>query len=201
MRPELQAYLDGELRFEDLPAELKEQARGWDLVMMVREGGHDAGDRAPAWIEDAVMEEVRAGARSGGGPLGWLLRPREVRISPLTGLLAAAALAALIMIPGRGPSGEEIGGTTTLYVQFVMEAPTAQSVAVAGDFNGWEAEHELVDADGDGVWTGRIAVEPGIHEYMFVVDGEQWVTPPGAEGYRDDGFGNRNAVVTVLPTA
>ena len=46
-----------------------------------------------------------------------------------------------------------------------------------------------------------MAVEPGIHEYMFVVDGAEWITPPGAEGYRDDGFGSRNAVVTVLPTA
>jgi len=206
MRPELQGYLDGELRFEELPPEVQEQARGWDLLMAeVEDGAAEAG--APSWIEGAVMDEIGAGAGGGaglprakGGIVRWLLQPREIRVSPLTGVLAAAALAALIVLPSREPV---VGGdvAATVYVQFVMEAPSARSVAVAGDFNDWEAQHQLADPDGDGVWTGRIAVTPGIHEYMFVVDGDQWVTPPSAEAYRDDGFGSRNAVVTVLPTA
>jgi hypothetical protein len=32
---------------------------------------------------------------------------------------------------------------------------------------------------------------------MFVVDGKAWVTDPKAETYRDDGFGNKNAVMRV----
>ena len=201
MRPELQGYLDGELRFEDLPSELREQARGWDQVVADLDGPAPAHSAAPAWIENAVMEEIEEGrgASSPSGIVGWLVRPRNIRVSPLFGGLAAAAIGAVMLLP-RGASDDlPVQTAATIYVQFVMEAPSARSVAVAGDFDEWEGEHQLVDTDGDGVWTGRIAVQPGIHEYMFVVDGQDWVTPPGAEGYRDDGFGNQNAVVTVLP--
>jgi hypothetical protein len=38
-----------------------------------------------------------------------------------------------------------------------------------------------------------------MHQYMFVIDGSEWVTDPGAERWSDDGFGNRNAVVAVAP--
>ena len=203
MRAELQAYLDGELRFEELPAELQEQASGWDAVLADLDDLPGVGESAPVWIEAAVMDEVgfEDGETSQEGLFRWLTRPREVRVSPLWGGLAAAALAAVMVLTGRGAELDGTPDATTIYVQFTMEAPSARSVAVAGDFNDWEAGHELTDTDGDGVWTGRIAVQPGIHEYMFVIDGSEWVTPPTAEGYRDDGFGSRNAVVTVLPAA
>lgn len=93
----------------------------------------------------------------------------------------------------RAPDGR-------VYVQFRLRAPDAESVAVAGDFTDWEPAHYLSDVDGDGVWTGRVPLRPGLHEYMFVVDGSEWVTDPGAERYVDDGFGHRNAVVTITST-
>ena len=37
----------------------------------------------------------------------------------------------------------------------------------------------------------------GEHKFMFVVDAEQWMVPPLAEDYVDDGFGSRNGVVIV----
>ena len=49
------------------------------------------------------------------------------------------------------------------------------------------------------VQTGFVALRPGSHKYMFIVDGERWVTDPGAERYVDDGFGMQNAVITVAP--
>ena len=82
-------------------------------------------------------------------------------------------------------------------MQFVLEAPTATSVAVAGDFSGWEPSFALEDLDGDGVWSGRVPVEPGVYTYMFLIDGTQWQTDPRANRYQDDGFGSRNAVLAV----
>jgi hypothetical protein len=32
---------------------------------------------------------------------------------------------------------------------------------------------------------------------MFVVDGEKWITDPQADRYVDDGFGMRNAVLSI----
>jgi 1,4-alpha-glucan branching enzyme len=121
-----------------------------------------------------------------------------VRISPLAGLAAAAALALFIVWQSGGPpAAPEL--EATVYIQFALEAPGARSVAVAGDFNEWGPAVELSDLDGDGVWTGRVAVEPGIYQYMFVIDESEWRTDPNAERYADDGFGDRNAVVVVTP--
>ncbi|WP_372635636.1 hypothetical protein [Fodinibius sp.] len=72
----------------------------------------------------------------------------------------------------------------------------AQSVSVAGDFNDWEpVELTRQEVNGEQVWTGLISVKRGEHHYMFVKNGEQWVTDPLAPVHRDDGFGNKNAVI------
>jgi 1,4-alpha-glucan branching enzyme len=93
-------------------------------------------------------------------------------------------------------------GAPVVYVQFIFAAQDAQTVAVAGDFNSWQTDGiALRDADGDGVWTGLVALRPGQHKYMFIVNGKEWVTDPGAERYVDDGFGMRNAVINVATPA
>jgi hypothetical protein len=38
-------------------------------------------------------------------------------------------------------------------------------------------------------------MERGEHRYMFVKNGENWVTDPLAAIQQDDGFGNKNAVI------
>jgi 1,4-alpha-glucan branching enzyme len=71
-------------------------------------------------------------------------------------------------------------------------------VAVAGDFNGWRTDDALLDdADGDGTFVGTLRLPPGSYAYMFVVDGDRWVTDPFAGTYRDDDFGHRNAVIRL----
>lgn len=116
---------------------------------------------------------------------------------------APAADGAVAGAPGArtAPASGAPNGTARIYVEFSLEAPDAREVAVAGDFTDWAPSVRLHDRDGDGVWSGRIPVPPGIHEYMFVVDGERWMTDPRAERYSRDGFGHRNAVLTVaLPS-
>jgi hypothetical protein len=219
MNDEFHEVLDGERSVEDVSAALRAEAEAWDrLLDSVR---RDVPGPAPAWLEGRVMEEVRSLARSpagadrvagsGGSGAGihWLIRPRTLRASPLSLGLAAAAVLALVVGPwilakdgggvsaGVGEVSPE-GVHAVVYVQFVLEAPGASSVAVSGDFNEWDRTvHRLEDIDGDGVWAGRIPMAPGIHEYMFVVDGDRWVTDPRAERYTDDGFGNRNALLAV----
>ena len=90
--------------------------------------------------------------------------------------------------------------SAVIYVQFILADHGAKTVTVAGDFNGWDVNATpLMDGDGNGVWTGLVALRPGAHKYMFFVDGKRWVTDPEAEHYIDDGFGMRNAVVTIAP--
>jgi len=83
-------------------------------------------------------------------------------------------------------------------VRFVLMQPEAREVALAGSFNGWStSSHPLTGERSSGLWTIVVALPPGEHLFMFIVDGAQWVSPPLAEDYVDDGFGSRNGVVVV----
>jgi 1,4-alpha-glucan branching enzyme len=71
-----------------------------------------------------------------------------------------------------------------------------------GSFNDWSLGMlPLRDDNGDGIWHGDAVLPAGQHEYMFVVDGERWVSDPLAGRYVDDGFGNgrENSVLIVRP--
>jgi 1,4-alpha-glucan branching enzyme len=86
-------------------------------------------------------------------------------------------------------------------VRFVLALPEAGSVALAGSFNEWSASsHPLARRSNRGDWAAFVALPPGEHLFMYVVDGTRWVSPPVAEDYVDDGFGSRNGVVVVRPT-
>jgi hypothetical protein len=92
-----------------------------------------------------------------------------------------------------GRTSEEQGGT----VRFEFTLPsTARKVALVGDFNGWDTGATPMVRDGSGrTWSARVPLEPGRHEYAFVVDGQRWVIDPLAPQVPDAGFGPTNAVV------
>lgn len=205
MDPRLQAYLDGELDPAQLPEELRERAGRWDeLLDRVARSG-PAG--APMGLETRVMAAIAADVRRPSAFARWIewaVRPRQIRISPLTALGVAAAVALLVARPWSvGSPGEPVaaGVAGPVYVQFVVEAEGAESVHLAGDFSDWQPTIALADPDGDGVWTGRIPLAPGVHEYMFVIDGSEWIQDPNAAGSRDDGFGRKNSLVAIAPVS
>ncbi len=204
MDPELHRWLDGELEDHELPDELREEAERWRALLEAR----PEPDPAPPWLEQRVMYDLPE-HRPGWlrRLLDWITRPRTLEVRPVTvATVAVAVLAVVLLWPAAGPTpdspanGVQTVGRTAdgdVYVQFLYVAPDAESVAVAGDFNGWTPEgFELRDPDGDGIWTGEAPLSPGLHKYMFVVDGA-WVTDPQADRYVDDGFGNRNALIEV----
>jgi hypothetical protein len=202
MNNELSEYLDGERELEELSPEAQAEAEAWRRL--TGEMKADEPRQAPVWMENAVMSQIALADAPKENFLGWLLRPRTIRLSPLSSLaMAAAAVAVIALLPNGGSQAPQPGpgavAVTEILVEFSLEAPGATTVAVAGDFSGWESEFVLDDADGDGIWTGRIPIEPGVHQYMFVINGTDWVTDPRAQRYSDDGFGNRNAVLAVSP--
>ncbi len=82
-------------------------------------------------------------------------------------------------------------------VRFVLVAPDAKQVSLAGTFNQWDAQvTPLVRTGATGVWTATLTLPAGQHQYAFVVDGVRWVPDPGAPAV-DDGFGRRNSVLTL----
>lgn len=199
--------LDGELTLAELPPELR--AAGEEALRLVA-----SVDRTPVTLSptlDArVMAAVRHRATSRARRVWrWLATPRDVelrlRIRPwaawASGLAAAAGVALLLTRPpARVPAGAVAARVATpnvVFVRFVLYAPGAKRVAVAGTFNQWDqTAAPLVPAGTGGVWSTTLALPVGQHQYAFVVDGRRWVADPAAPAV-DDGFGRRNSVVAV----
>lgn len=203
MDPRLQAWLDGELRGDELPDSLRAEADAWGRLLEDVDGLPAACAQPGATAR--VMAAIRADSQaapvrpSRPGWLEWLVSPRPIRMSPLAAAAALALVAwSLVRVIGGAGAADPAGGQPDqVYVQFVISAPGASSVALAGDFSEWDPSIELTDADLDGVWSARVALDPGVHEYMFVIDGSEWRPDPNALSYTDDGFGQRNSVLAV----
>jgi hypothetical protein len=159
-------------------------------------------------VMNAVRELPVPGAGLGNRALRWFLRPRTVRVSPLSGLALAAALAGLIfggvrvLSPRPSPAPVEAarpGEVEARLVQFVLVAPEAARVSLVGDFNDWDETATSLEpsASDDGLWSVRVPLPPGRHQYAFVVDGTQWLADPAAPVVEPDDFGTPNSVVTV----
>lgn len=90
-------------------------------------------------------------------------------------------------------------------------APAVTTVSVRGTFNAWGPSP--LARQSDGTFRGAIELEDGTYEYKFFINGawpadmchdptlghadrEYWIDPD-AEGCVPDGFGGRNAVVTI----
>jgi len=85
----------------------------------------------------------------------------------------------------------------TVFVRLVLLQPEARSVSVAGDFNGWDPAQTKLERSDGGVWTATIPLKPGRYQYMFVIDGKEWIADPLAPEETTDGFGSQNAVLDV----
>lgn len=79
---------------------------------------------------------------------------------------------------------------------YVPPDDDVQRVTVAGTFNGWDPEGTELRKEG-GAWVVQLVLPPQTYEYMFVENGQQWVTDPLALETRDDGFGRQNAVLDL----
>jgi hypothetical protein len=114
------------------------------------------------------------------------------------GLALQAGVALRVGQRTLGPRPPAVAGAPTgggHRVVFTLREPSAQSVAVAGDFSGWEPRP--LTRDGSGNWTLETVLPQGVYHYAFVVDGERWMVPDHASGIVDDGFGQKNATLIV----
>lgn len=180
--------------------------------------GSPAADES-AWRPEGAAESPYVPYPTG---LRRLSHPRTVRVSPLLGLAIAAGFAGTIAfgawtLGARAATDAARGSAMTLpmspaavaattatrtdtvrLVQFVLVAPGASKVTVAGDFNDWNpAATPLQPVRAGGVWMVSVPLAPGRYEYSFIVDGESWVADPSAPTVVESDFGDPSSVVTV----
>jgi hypothetical protein len=173
--PLVKQLLDGDITIADLPAELC--AEGEEALQLLA-----AVDRTPVTlpaVPQHVMRTLTRAPQRSMPRIRWLLAP-------------ALALAAVLVVWLARPSH-----SAAVTVRFVLVAPSAHQVSLAGTFNQWDAHATpLVRSGPDGTWTATLKLPAGQHQYAFVVDGVRWIPDPAAPAV-DDGFGRRNSVLTL----
>ncbi len=121
---------------------------------------------------------------------------QEEKLRPVLSGEARESKESVDMDTGRadipGPSAPV---STAEGVLFLFEAPDAQSVQIAGDFNSWKpAENEMEFSNG--VWRTIIALAPGKYRYRYVVDGDWKADPLNPEVERSP-YGDYDSVIDL----
>lgn len=109
--------------------------------------------------------------------LGLRFTPRRIRPIPLS---AVAPIVFSSEDATRGGIGFDIDG--------------ADSVEIAGDWNGWTPEPMV--RDGRGRWLVPPGLQPGVYRFNLRLDGEVWFVPEGVPTV-EDGFGGTVGVLIV----
>lgn len=174
------------------------------------------GADVPDGFAAGVMARIAAAPAAAPRPGRFeaLRAPRTLHWN-MAGAAAAACLALLVLAgaiagaltwqadrldapPGLA-SGSAAPPATPTLVRLVVVEPEATAVAVAGDFNGWNPSFTPLQPLAGGAWAVTLPLQPGRYEYMFVVNGTDWIVDPFASEHTDDGFGSQNAVLDVRP--
>jgi serine protease AprX len=82
---------------------------------------------------------------------------------------------------------------------FYYMDPQANSVALVGDFNGWNPHNDFLVKEGKNIW--RLEKEfksVGSYRYKFVIDGKTWTFDKENENKEPDGFGGFNNRLNIF---
>ena len=147
-----------------------------------------------------VMRRVAPGPSPAGrlarAMARWLWAPRAFTVRPAFGLAGALLLALAVSLPLLQSATPAVAAPARVIVQFRLGDARAHEVALVGDFNGWRPEHRLHQVSA-GVWSVDVALEPGVYNYVFMVDGEAMRLDPLAPRVTD-GFGGASSRLAVL---
>ncbi len=165
-------------RYTMLLAFLQRDARGTSAA-----GAEEPG---PAFIEKVMQRIGTAVPRKRLPPFAW----------------AALAAACLLIFAGIGSASlwlRSAQRADEVLVHFELVAPGARSVALVGNFAGWDTtKYLMTDANRDGVWQISVRLKKGsLNIYNFVIDGSQWVSDPKSPTQVDDGFGGTSSVLRL----
>ncbi len=113
--------------------------------------------------------------------------PRSERVR-----MAGNATGASAGDDGAGPSAPAV---TSEGVMFTIEAPTAERVYLAGDFNNWTLDGSEMEPVG-GVWKKVVKLPPGRYRYRYVVDG-RWQNDPLNAEVEPSPYGGDDSVLVM----
>jgi len=80
------------------------------------------------------------------------------------------------------------------HVTLFCDAPEAENVTLAGDFNDWDPTATPMRRAPDGRWMASLELHHGHHQYLFLVDGKPTLDPNASGITRND----RNERVSLI---
>ncbi len=119
---------------------------------------------------------------------------RSVAPADSDGTVVAAAPAA--EFAGATPMTPVIA-TGARPIVFELNAPTAHSVQVLGDFNQWSRNVSSMQRGSDGRWRLTTMLPPGRYVYAFLVDGLRFQRDPVRDAVEDRDFGVTGSELVV----
>lgn len=159
------------------------------LALAPRDGrGAESSEASPAAraLADRVMARIEA------TPLPSAPRIAQFPLRRSWPFVAAVAACALFIV------GFFAWDRQTVEVRFVLDAPTAKSVYLAGDFSSWDPSGLELKKSASGLWERTVRLKRGrSYSYNFVIDGTSWVVDPAAPERIDDGFGGESALIRL----
>ena len=88
---------------------------------------------------------------------------------------ACAKPAAKAEKPAAKKAAPKAAAAKKVAAEFVADCPLATTVSVAGTFNNWAVDKDMLKKNKKtGLWTAKISLAPGDYEYKFVCDGKNW---------------------------
>lgn len=204
METRVQQALDGDLTRAQLTAE--EAVRLDQAEAMIGNVLRTVPVQGIPDLSDMVLRRIAAQASGKRAHTDlWFLRPRSFSLTLRPAYVMGLAAMFAFLLLTRPPRSANIAATVSsaapataaaILVQFKLDAPRARTVKLAGDFSDWQPSYELKRTE-PGIWTIVVPLNPGVHDYAFIVDGERWVPDPMAPAV-EDGFGGKNSRLAVL---
>lgn len=71
--------------------------------------------------------------------------------------------------------------------------PQAESVCVAGTFNGWDPASHPLKRSRNGIWKITLELDRDDHEYKFIIDG-RWAHDELNPDFVVNAYGTRNSI-------
>lgn len=178
------------------------------VLATIRMGSDTPVKQPVALVADLVPMPVEERPATAGDRDRWWRRVTPMAGFALAACLTTVALAGAVTLRmSRSATAPErlaqvappvVRVDTVHMVRFVFVAPDAKSVALVGDFNGWDrTAFQLARAKVGGPWTATAALPAGRHEYAFLVDGVRWVADSSASSIVEDEFGVESSIITI----
>ena len=168
----------------------KQPDSSWTITKRIEPGRYNykfALDGGKVWKEDPNSAEFSADPYGGKNSVLVVGGAAAAPAAPASPTPPAATT-----VPAGVAPRVSDGGVT-----FVWKGEGA-TVALAGEFNGWNTTADPMTKQADSSWTITKKLEPGRYLYKFVLDGGKvWKDDPGASEFEDDGHSGRNSVLVV----